>query len=97
MCGLPLAGTDFGCASTIGLPSRVADLGEEAERGKVLLEPRGGAATLGVEGRVGGDRGDAKQCEQPLEAFVEIVVDALQDGVDVHEMSLLLPSGPVRP
>jgi hypothetical protein len=61
---------------TLGRP----DAGLKADAGQVLRHVFGGGLTLLLVGRIGRDRLDAQELEQPLEALVEIGVDFLQHG-----------------
>src|SRR5215510_13311594 len=56
------------------------DAGFKADAGQVLGHVFGGGLTLLLVGRIGRDRLDAQELEQPLEALIEIGVDFLQDG-----------------
>src|SRR5215472_17471685 len=53
----------------------------EADRGKVLGEMYGCPATSLPVGRVGRDRGDAQEGEEPFEATIEVLVDAIEHCV----------------
>src|SRR5262249_44054876 len=69
----PLAHND---RMTVGRP----DAGLKTDAGQVLGHVFGGGLTLLPVGRIGRDRLDAQELEQPLEALIEIGVDFLQDG-----------------
>ncbi len=56
--------------------------GRKPDRCEVGCDMLGGGAALRLVGRVGRDRGDAQQREQPLDALVDILVDAAQDRVE---------------
>ncbi len=58
--------------------------GIEAQRGQVRHQPVGGAGAIGLEGRVGRDRGDAQQIQQPVGRLRQISVDAGEDGIEGH-------------
>ena len=55
------------------------DLGGKTERRDVLGEMIGRCLAVGGKGRLGGDRLDPQQREQPLEAVVEIGIDAVEN------------------
>ena len=62
-----------------GMAGGRPDLGREAERRDILGEMIGGRLAIAGEGRIGRDRLDPQQREQPLQAVVEIGVDAIED------------------
>ena len=51
----------------------------EAERCDILGEMIGGRLAIAGKGRIGRDRLDPQQRKQPLEAVVEIGIDAVED------------------
>src|SRR5256885_9135142 len=54
----------------------------EADRGEVLAEMLGCLdAIIGIRG-IGGDRPNAQQAEQPIQAVVEVLVDPIEDPVE---------------
>ena len=59
-------------------------LGVEAERGDVDREMIGRRPAIIGEGRIGGDRLDPQQREQPLQALVEIGIDAIEHGLQLR-------------
>ncbi len=62
------------------MPLGRPDAGLKADTGEILGHVLGGGLTLVLVGRIGRDRLDAQELEQPLEALVEIGVDFLQHG-----------------
>jgi len=62
------------------MPVGRSDAALKADGGEILGHVLGGGLTLVLVGRIGRDRLDAKELEQPLEALVEIGVDFLQHG-----------------
>ena len=66
-----------------------AHVGGKADAAQVGGDVLGGGAALLLVGRVGGNRGDAQQREQPLDALVDILVDAAQDRVECAHDGLL--------
>ena len=69
-------------------------LGFEAEAGDVLGQMIGGRLAILREGGIGRDRLDAEQRKQPLQAVVEIGIDAIENllhlGVGHDRLSLRL-------
>jgi hypothetical protein len=66
-----------------------ADIGGKTDAAQVGGDVLGGGPALFLVGRVGGDRGDAQQREQTLNALVDIAVDAAQDRVECAHEGLL--------
>ncbi len=62
------------------MPSGGPDAGLKTNAGQILGHVFGGRLTLVFVGRIGRDRLDAQEFEQPLEALIEIGVDFLQHG-----------------
>ncbi len=61
--------------------------GRDPQRGQVGDQRVGGAVAIGLERRVGRDRGNAQQRHQPVERGGQVVVDAGEDGVEGHHGS----------
>ena len=77
-------GAAVGAAIEGGDDGRMAgggpDLGRKAERRDVAGEMLGGRLAISGEGRVGRDRLDTQQLKQPLQAVVEIGINAVEHG-----------------
>ena len=63
------------------MAGRVADAGFEADRFQIGGQPFGCPAAFGFEGGIGRDGLDLQEIEQPLQAFVEIIVERIQAQV----------------
>ena len=61
------------------MPAGRPHLGRKAERSDILRQMIGGRLAIAGESRIGRDRLDPQQREQPLEAVVEIGIDAIED------------------
>jgi hypothetical protein len=72
-----LAAVGFG--NDGGMARGRPDLGGKAECRDVLGEMIGGFLAVGGKGRLGGDRLDPQKREQPLQAVVEIGIDAVEN------------------
>ena len=76
------------------MAGRVAHAGIEADRLQIRDQPFGGLAAVGRIGGIGRDRRDAQQLEQPLEACVEIAVEAVEDGGECGHAEAPFESAP---
>src|SRR5277367_1799573 len=61
------------------MPVRRPDFAAQSDRGDILRKMIGSRLAFAGEGRIGRNRLDPQQRKQPLEAVVEIRVDALED------------------
>ena len=66
-----------------------AHVGGKTDAAQVGGHMLGGGPALFLVRRVGGNRGDAQQRKQALDAFVDILVDAVQDRVECAHDGLL--------
>ena len=62
-----------------GVTGRRPDLGRKPECRDIAGEMIGRRPAIAGKGRIGRDRLDAQQGKQPLQAVVEITVDAIED------------------
>ena len=83
------AGNAVGFADHHRMALGRAHVGGKADAAQVGGDVLGGGAALFLVGRVGGNRGDAQQREQTLDALVDILVDAAQDRVECAHAGLL--------
>jgi hypothetical protein len=65
------------------MPGGRPHLGREANGTQITGEMLGGRAAIILEGRIGGDRLDAKILKQPIDAAVKIGVDAGENAVEI--------------
>jgi hypothetical protein len=84
----PAIGAAIGFGDDGGMPGGRPHLGLEAQRRDVLGQMIGRRLAIAGKGRVGRDRLDPQQCEQPLEAVVEIGIDAVE-----HRLKLSVGHG----
>ncbi len=61
-------------------------LGRKSECRDVLGEMIGGRLAISGEGRIGRDRFDPQQRKQPLQAVVEIGIDAVEDRLKLRRV-----------
>ena len=69
------------------------DTDVEAESTEILREMLGRLAALVPIGRIGRDRADAQQAEQPIQAAVEVLVDPIEDLVEHTHRFLRVRTG----
>ena len=62
-----------------GVPGRGADLGLEADAGKLVSQPFRRLGAVGGVGRLGTDAGDPQQVEPPCLCGLPVRVEVLQD------------------
>ena len=78
----------FGPAVDLGddrrMTGRRPDLGGETERRDIPGQMIGGRLAVAGKGRIGRDRLDPQQGKQPLEAVVEIGIDAIEDRLKLR-------------
>ena len=63
-------------------------LGGKAERRDILGQMIGGRLAIAGKGRIGRDRLDPQQREQPLQAVVEIGIDAVEDRLKLRALDM---------
>src|SRR5712691_4905639 len=69
------------------------DTDVEAESAEILREMLGRLAALVPIGRVGRDRANTQQAEQPLQAAVEILIDPIEDRIEHAHWCLRVHTG----
>src|ERR1700726_111983 len=69
-----------------GMPGGRPDLGRKTERRDVLGEMIGSRLAISGKRGIGRDRFDPQQRKQPLEAVVEIGIDAVEDRLQLRRV-----------
>ena len=84
------AGNAVGFADHDRMTLGRADVSLKTDRFEVARDMLGGVAALLFEGRIGRYRRNAEQREQPLDALIDILVDAAQHRVECAHDGLLI-------